>query len=219
EHVSQNKSNLYRQIAPGNILQIKYYDKAKQKGFNVKIFRFQGDSIAFTAKAQTMHWIDSLDYWRLYKIEKRMYDVNGYITAHIDSTDTAFHTTPRDLARSTSDIYQLSWPEAQNYIQSLKASGATSVETEKVEYFGLLTYSWSAIIVVIIGFSLASTRRKLGKGFYIAAGLLISFIYLAVMKIIEPFGSGGLISPIAAAVIPHLFFFIIGVILLALAKK
>lgn len=216
---SANESNIYRQISPGSILQINYYDKTKQKAFNIDITRFQGDSIAIVASAQKMQWMDSLEVWRLYTLEKRKYGLNGYMTTHIDSTDSTFNITPRDLARTTSDIYQLTWPEAQNYIHSLQASGATSVDSQKVEFYGRLTYPWSAIIVIIIGFAMASQRRKVGKGFYIAAGLLISFIYLAVMKIIEPFGAEGLISPLATAIIPHLFFLLVGFISLVLAKK
>lgn len=217
---SQSKtSNIFRQINPQSILQINYYDKSKQKAFNVDIVNFEGDSIAHSSNIQKMLWLDSLQQWRLYQIERKIYSAKGYITLHNDSTDTTFNITPADLARSTSDIYQLSWPEAQNFIQSLQASGATSVDSQKVEFYGRLTYPWSVIIVTIIGFAIASERRKVGNGFYVAAGLLISFVYLAVMKIIEPFGAEGLLEPLTAALIPHLFFLIVALILLVFAKK
>ncbi len=213
------RSEIYRQTSANSILQIDYYDKSEAKAFNVNFIHFQGDSIRSTAAAPKMVWIDSLQKWRFYQYEKHNYGVMGYSRVHIDSVDTALSITPPDLARSTSDIYRLTWPEAQNYIKSLQASGAASVDPQKVEFYGRLTYPWSAIIVCIIGFAVASQRRKVGKGFYIAAGLLISFIYLALMKIIEPFGAEGVISPVAAAVIPHLFFAVIGVGLLFYVKK
>ena len=72
---------------------------------------------------------------------------------------------------------------------------------------------------MIVGFAVASVRRRGGKGIYIAAGLTISFLYLAFMKIAEPFGYYGNISPLTAVSIPHIFFLIVGVILLLKAKK
>ncbi len=214
-----NRSELYRQISPSSVLQINYYDKSEAKAYDVDIVHFSGDSIAYTASVQKMIWSDSLQKWRFYQYEKHNYGVKGYTIVHTDSIDTTLNISPRDLARTTSDIYQLTWPEAQNFIHSLQQSGATSVDAQKVEFYGRLTYPWSAVIVIIIGFAVASQRRKVGKGFYIAAGLLTSFIYLAMMKIIEPFGAEGVISPVAAAVIPHLFFLVVGVGLLLAAKK
>lgn len=214
-----NRDEIYRQISAGRILQINYYDKSTAEAFNVNIVSFQDDSMRYTASAQKMAWIDSLQKWRFYDYKKKVYKTNGYKVIKIDSFTTALNITPRDLARTTSDIYQLTWPEAQNYIHSLQMTGATSIDAQKVKFYSRLTYPWSALIVALIGFVVASQRRKVGKGFYIAAGLLVSFVYLALMKIIQPFGAEGIISPLAAAVIPHLFFLIVGLILLVLAKK
>jgi len=50
-------------------------------------------------------------------------------------------------------------------------------------------------------------------------GLSISFIYLAFMKVIEPFGAVGTIDPLYAAIVPHITFLIIGIFMLLIAKK
>jgi lipopolysaccharide export system permease protein len=82
-----------------------------------------------------------------------------------------------------------------------------------------MAYPISIIVVCIIGFAIATERRKGGKGFYIAAGLSFSFIYLTLMKVIEPFGAAGTLTPEFTAFFPHLFFFILGLIALIMAKK
>ena len=74
-------------------------------------------------------------------------------------------------------------------------------------------------MVIIVGFSVASVRRRGGKGIYIAAGLTISFLYLAFMKIAEPFGAHGSITPLLATILPHATFFILGIFLLVQARK
>src|SRR5690625_6304547 len=69
-----------------------------------------------------------------------------------------------------------------------------------------MAYPISIITVCLIGFALAAEPRKGGKGFYISSGLGISFVYLTLMKVIEPFGATGTFSPLFAAVFPHVFF-------------
>ena len=123
------------------------------------------------------------------------------------------------MSRSTSDIYQLSYVEAQDYIASIIRSGAGGVNIPKVQYFGRLAYPISIIVVMIIGFAVASVRRRGGRGIYLAVGLAISFLYLAFMKIAEPFGYYGTITPQMAATLPHVSFFIVGIILMLTAKK
>jgi lipopolysaccharide export system permease protein len=73
--------------------------------------------------------------------------------------------------------------------------------------------------VVLIGLCLASVRRKGGKGVYLAIGLGISFMYLTVMKLIEPLGINGVLTPLESALYPHVFFAIASVYLLLSTKK
>ena len=166
-----------------------------------------------------MIWKEDRQLWKLEEIDKRILTARGYTHVHIDSTDTTLNIYPRDLARTTSDIYQLTYPEARNYIQSIERSGAGNVETPKVQLYGRYAYPFSIIVVIIVGFALSSVRRKGGKGFYIAAGLVVSFLYLVMMKVIEPFGGTGEISPLLAAVLPHLLFLLLGLGTLYNARK
>jgi len=126
---------------------------------------------------------------------------------------------PRDLARRTSDIYQLTYPKAIEYIESIERIGAGGINLPKVQLYSRMAYPISIIVVCLIGFALAAEKRKGGKGFYIASGLGISFIYLVMMKVIEPLGAAGSVSPIVAATFPHIFFLTVGLGLLFVAKK
>lgn len=83
----------------------------------------------------------------------------------ISGKDTTLSILPQDLARSTSDIYQLSYREAVDYIESIKRSGAGGVNIPTVQYYGRLAYPLSIIVVILIGFAVASVRRRGGKVF------------------------------------------------------
>lgn len=212
-------SRLFRQESENNIFKFNYFNTTENIGYRVDVVTFQGDSISETMFIQRMLWQDDKQKWRLENLEKRIFGPDGYQEVHVDSMDTTFNIYPRDLARKTSDIYQLTYPEAQNYIQSIERSGAGGVELPKVQLYGRYVYPFSIVVVTIVGFALASVRRKGGKGFYIAAGLSVSFLYLVMMKVIEPFGGQGEIDPLVAALLPHLLFLVLGIGLLFNARK
>lgn len=214
-----DRDNIYRQESPNTLVRVNYYDAQDTMGYQIDIYKFQGDSIMSTLHARRMKWLQKKQRWQLVDAKVQQYNKRGFKTVELGTQDTTLNIYPRDMARTTSDIYQLTYPEAHNYIQSIKRSGAGGLSLPEIQFYGRLTYPFSIIVVTFIGFAIASVRRRGGKGVHIAVGLTISFLYLAFMKIIEPFGSSGEINPLFAASLPHLFFFVTGIVLLFTAKK
>lgn len=214
-----DRDDIYRQPSPNTKLQVNYFDKNKEIAYRVRLIEMNDKKITHTTTANRMTWQDSTQSWEMETVTDRIFGKTGYEEFSYPKKDTVLNVYPRDLARSTSDVYQLSYAEAQDYIASIKRSGAGGIEIPQVQFYGRLAYPFSIIVVMIVGFSFASVRRRGGKGAYLAAGLTISFLYLAFMKIIEPFGYYGAIPPILAATLPHIFFFLVGIFLLIQARK
>lgn len=217
EQIDQN--DIFRQPSPHTKLQVNYFDKNKNIAYKVQLLEFEGDKITRTTNAARMIWIDSTKSWQMEVVKELVFNETGYTEESHTTKDTVINVFPRDLARTTSDIYQLTYTEALDYIASIERSGAGGIEIPQVQLFGRMAYPFSIIVVIIVGFAFASVRRRGGKGAYLAAGLTISFLYLAFMKIIEPFGYYGTLSPELAATLPHIFFFLLGLGLLVEAKK
>lgn len=218
-YTNTSRQQIFRQISPHTLFKIGYYNVSKKHGSRVRFYTFSGDSVRESTTAKTMKWLPDSKSWKLKDIDRHIFKPAGVEIVHIDSVDSSLNLLPRDLARKTSDISQLTYPQARHYIQSIKRSGAGSAAAPKVQFYGRLTYPLAIIVVSFIGFSLATVRRKGGKGFYIFLGLAISFIYLALMKIIQPFGSNGSLTPVEAALIPPVFFLLIGIGLLVATRK
>ncbi|MDZ7715567.1 MAG: LptF/LptG family permease [Balneolaceae bacterium] len=214
-----DRNRIYRQEASNTILNINYFNSQEQIGYRVELVTFQKDSVKKTMNINRMIWQDSTKTWRLRDVEVKEFTNTGFRLYYKQYIDTTLSILPRDVARTTSDIYQLTYPEAQNYIASIKRSGASGIEDPQVKFYGRLAYPLAMIVVTTIGFALAAVRRKGGRGFYIAAGLTISFLYLAFLKVIEPFGAKGTIDPLLAALLPHLIFFVLGIGLLISTRK
>lgn len=214
-----DRSDIYRQPTANTKLQVNYFDKNQQIGYRVRLTEFDGLNIIRTTTANRMTWQDSTQSWELESVVDRIFKKDGYKELTYAKKDTVLNVYPRDLTRTTSDIYQLTYKEAREYIASIERSGAGGIEIPQVQFYGRLAYPFSIIVVIIVGFAFASVRRQGGKGAYLAAGLTISFLYLAFMKIIEPFGYYGTLPPEVAATLPHIFFFLVGIGLLIHAKK
>lgn len=214
-----DRSGIYRELSKNSILVVNYFDNKQNTAYQVRLVEFDSLELKKITTSTNMVWQEDSEKWRLTSITERNYSDSGYVELRTPGIDTVLAVLPQDLARTTSDIYQLTYPQAIQYISSIERSGAGGVNVPKVQFFGRLAYPVSIIVVIIIGFSVASVRRKGGKGVYIAAGLFISFLYLAFMKIAEPFGSHGAISPEIAATLPHISFFVVGIVLLIQAKK
>ncbi len=216
---SIDDNDIYRQLSENSILQVNYYDAARNIAYKVSFTETNESGVRSTTRANQMLWDDETSKWKLKNVTKRIFHPSGYMEISQAEIDTSLSVYPRDLSRSTSDIYQLTYAEALDYIESIERSGAGNANLPKVQFYGRLVYPLSIIVVIIVGFAVASVRRQGGKGLYIAAGLTISFLYLAFMKIAEPFGYYGTIPPEIAASMAHISFFIVGLALLITAKK
>lgn len=214
-----DRNDIFRELSDNSILQVNYFDDKQQTAYNIRLLEFNGLKLVRSVRASNMAWREDVQEWRLVSVQERKYTDSLFTEQRLTSIDTVLSVLPQDLSRTTSDVYQLTYPEAQDYIASIERSGAGGVNLPKVHFYGRLAYPLSIIVVIIVGFSIAAVRRRGGKGIFIALGLTISYLYLAFMKIIEPFGAHGTISPAAAATIPHLFFFVVGIIMLLRVKK
>lgn len=214
-----DRGGIYRQDSDSTIININFYDSNTDVGYRVYLMEFEGNQIRRVVHTNRIMWNDSTSNWISDRARIRIFDGNIVHETETEREIFNINLLPRDLTRRTSDIYQLSYPEAREYLKSISRIGAGGIELPQVQLYGRMAYPISIITVCLIGFALAAQRRKGGKGFYIGAGLGVSFIYLSFMKVIEPFGASGVLTPLFAAVFPHVFFLTVGILLLIFTKK
>lgn len=214
-----DRGGIYRQDSDSTMLNINFYDASTNVGYRVYLIEFENNRISRVVNANRIMWVDSTSNWITDRARIRTFEGNSIQETETERELFNINILPRDLARRTTDIYQLTYPEAREYLNAIERIGAGGIELPQVQLYGRIAYPISIITVCLIGFALAAQRRKGGKGFYLGAGLGISFIYLTMMKVIEPFGAAGTVSPLFAAIFPHAFFLIIGVFLFLVTKK
>ncbi len=209
-----DRSRIYRQESEQTLLTINYFDARNRVAFSPRLVTFDGDRIVETVEAARMEWQEDTAKWRFIRAERRVFSDEGFVSYSHSEVDSVLTTLPRDMARTTSDIYQLTYPEIVDYIASLERSGVGGVSLQKVQFYGKLFYPFGTIVIALIGIGISTNNRKGGRGVLLGSGLIIIFFYLIIMKLMEPFGASGQLDPLFAAASPHVLFFIFSLMLL-----
>lgn len=210
-------ANIHRQNQPGSMLSVNFYEPTSMTATSVTLEQFsETQRLISRIDAPRMTWVDSLGVWRLYDPTIRTFALSGEETRrNVSLLDTLLTLQPRDLARSHGDVDAMTLPEAHEYIETLKRTGANQVGHPQVAYFSRFSYPLTHLILLLLAVPMASVRRRGGQAVQIGIGLFIAFSYLAVMKLTEPFGYSEMISPLMAAWLPHLLFFAAALVILA----
>lgn len=201
-------ANIHRQNAPGSILSVNFYERRSRTATSVTLQQFSSEGMLLQRiDADRMVWNDSLAAWTLIEPVIRSFDEIGE-TDRIRQArlDTVLSLTPRDLARVQGDVDAMTITEARDHLQTLKRTAANRTGPSLVAYQSKFSYPLANLILVLLAVPLASVRRRGGHAVQLGIGLFVAFAYLAAMKLTEPFGYAGAISPTLAAWLPHVVF-------------
>jgi lipopolysaccharide export system permease protein len=198
-------NDIHRQTSPGSYVTVGYFDKEANIGHRASLLQFdKSNTLLNRIDASRMEWIDSLGVWRFRNVTQRVFRDGGEIIATSLALDTTLSVMPRDFARTERDVESMTIEQAAEYVQSLRSSGAGNLGKTTVLYYSKFTYPFANLILMILGFTLASVRRRGGQAIQIGLGLSLAFLYLTMMKVLEPFGYRDTLPPILAASLPHL---------------
>lgn len=214
-------NDVHRQTGPGGVISVGFYDRDERVGHRASLQVFEnGSTLAFRIDAPRMVWVDSLDVWRFEDATRRSFDASGAeVLSRHAQIDTMINLLPRDLARTERDVESMSIPEASAHVASLERAGASNIGRARVQYESKFAYPLANLVLVLLGTTLASVRRRGGQAIQIALGLILAFVYLTMLKVLEPFGFSGTISPRAAAWSAHACFLIGSVVYLIRVRK
>lgn len=213
-------SDLHRQNAPGSIMTVGFYDRESQIGHRISLQRFaDGQRLVERIDAPRMTWVDSLGQWRLERPVVYAFTGDAETREERAQIDTTLQIYPRDLARTEKDVEQMTIPQAEEYVASLRRSGAGGLGIPLVGYHVKFAYPVANLILVLLGLPMAAVRRRGGQAVQIGIGLMVAFCYLALQKLTEPLGYTGTLDPLVTAWLPHGIFLVLAAALLVRARK
>lgn len=215
--ISSNK-NIHKKVAQDTYIYISYYNERKAEGLTFALERFKDGDIITKIQARRIYWVDSTQSWILR--EARVRDINGTKESlrFYSEIDTTFLLTPDDIYIKEQKAESMPLKELTHYIQLEEMRGSDILEELYIEKNRRFSDPVAIIILTLIGFAMSSKKSRGGIALQIGLGLLICFIYVALLFAGQAF-VGNTFPPWLAVWMPNFVFLPISVFLLRIAPK
>lgn len=215
------KPNIHMKLDSNTYIYIDNFDNKTNTGYRFTLDKFKGDQIQKKLMAETIKW-DSL---------KRKWTLNNYSVRNIDGLKEkmiSLNTVPKD---TTLDMRPDDFSAYGNIFESLTNKELTEkISKEKIRGSGVMNdllfeqyKRWfqplSAFVLTLIGVALSSRKVRGGVGLPLGIGIFLSFAYIVFNQFAKMFSTKGGLPPLAATLVPTIFFGILGLYLLKRAPK
>jgi lipopolysaccharide export system permease protein len=214
--------NIFLQDSPVRFLSLGYYDDSRNTVSRVIIQEFSDTNYAVMNRrydSDSMEWDPELRQWIMWRAVVRHFDGT---TEHIEHFDTLalsqLRFNPDDLLKKQLRPDEMDYWELKDFIEVQRRAGQ---ETARwlVDFYGKISFPFASIIVIFFGVPFSAQKRRGGMALQFAVGVLITFLYMAFMKISEVMGYSGQYSPLLMAWLPNLIFLVAGIVNLFRARK
>jgi len=212
------KSHVQLEVEPGVYAFFDQYRNSSQMGYRFMLDRFEGKTLVSKLTASSIKY-DTLYNWTIVDYTIRDFDgLYNHVTTGTRK-DTMLMFTPADFLIQEGDCETMTNPELAKHINRQKQRGIGNIQSFEIEYHRRISNLFSFYILTIIGFSLASRKKKGGMGLNIGIGLGLSFSYILFMTISSSFAVSGLVSPMIASWTPNILYSFIAVYLYRIAPS
>jgi lipopolysaccharide export system permease protein len=113
----------------------------------------------------------------------------------------------------------MTYSELSEMIRQEKAKGSSQVPLYEIEMHQRTSYPFATYVLTLIGFSVASQKRRGGIGMNVAIGLGFVFVYIFSMKIMAVSALNLGIPAVIAVWIPNVLFGIVSIVLYRRAQR
>lgn len=215
--ISSNK-NVHKKVAPDTYVYMSYFNERTGEGHLFALERIVDGEIRTKLDARKAVWVDSTQSWELRRVQVR--EIEGTrerLTFHSE-LDTTFLLTPDDIFIKEQKAETMRLPALLEYIRLEEMRGSDILEELYIERHRRFADPVASIILTLIAFAMSSRKSRGGVALQIGLGLLLSFIYIAVLYVGQAMVSDDF--PAWAAVwMPNILYLPIALLLLYLAPK
>ncbi len=215
------KEQIHMKLDSNTYIYIQSFDNKTNVGYRFTLDKFKGDELRKKLMAQTIKW-DSL---------KRKWTLTDYSVRNIDGLkekmtfeplipkDTTLDMRPDDFSAYENIFESLSNKELNDKIAKEKIRGSGVMNDLLFEQYKRWLQPLSAFVLTLIGVALSSRKVRGGVGLPLGIGIFLSFAYIVFNQFAKMFSTKGGFPPLAATLIPTIFFGLLGFYLLKRAPK
>lgn len=216
---NRTENNIHMQIKKDVYLYIENYKPIDSTGYKFTYEKMKDGELVYKLRADKIEWDVKKDKWRMRNYFARTIDGMNEKIEQGKYLDTLMGFYPHDFDSRSSLMAELNTIELNEKIEELKTKGAENIEFYEIEYYRRTADAFTAIIMTLIGFSLASRKTRGGLGLHIVMGFALSAIYIIFTRFSTTFSTNGDLDPFWGVWIPNIIFGILAIVILRRAPK
>lgn len=218
---SQTGGTIYRQIKPGTIMYMEYFNNNDSTGVALQIEDYtEKKELKSTLFARYFKWNPEKKKWRLEMVNNRVFLPNGnQKISQLPFLDTAIVINPQDFFFRIEDVQSLNMRELAQYTKSEIIRGGENVARLQTEYHRRYAGPFSTFILVIIAVCVAGRKTRGGLGYSMAIGIFVIIFFLFFSKYFTSMGQTGVMAPWLAAWLPNVVFLPVSWLFYRFAQK
>lgn len=220
DYWSQAKGTIYRQIRPGVILYMEYFNNNDSSGVGVNLEQYDGTVLKSNTFGKFLRYNKEAGKWRLENVITREFHSDGnQVVTRLKVLDTAIQFEPKDFFFKIEDVQSLDMRELRLFIDKERQRGSGNVFALQTEYHRRFGSPFSAFILIAIAVFVAGRKTRGGLGFSMAVGIFVIIFYLFFSKYFMSMGQTGVMPPWLAVWLLNVIFIPVAWLFYKFAQK
>lgn len=210
--------NVHIELSPGRLVYIHRFKSAGEIGEKFSLETFENGSLKSKLTADLIIY-DSTDIWIAQNYLLRTMDGTNETLTHGDSMSIVLKMKPEEFVNTKKPFETMKNHELAAHIKKQNDRGVGNTAPFIIELHQRYASAFSAILLSLIGVSIASRKVRGGIGLHIMFGLVISFAYIFFSKLSMSFSTSGDMDPALSVWISNILFSTLAIYLYRKAQK
>lgn len=215
---SEVARNIQLELEQGVIVYFERFEEHSKMGYHFSMDKFDGKKLVSRTTAENIKW-NSENNWTLMDYHTRDFDGMYEKITQGARLDTVIDMDPSEFFITAENSSEMKNPELRAYLKKQKSRGVGNLPAFEDEYHKRFSMPFSALILTLIGVSLASKKVRGGMGLNIGVGITLSALYILFTTLSSSFAINGSMPSLLAVWLPNILFTTIGLILYLKAPK
>ncbi len=215
------KTGIHMKVDSNTYIFIDNFDNKTNIGYRFSLDKFKGDILKKKLWAEQIAWDSVKRSWKLSNYTIRNVDglKETMVYANNKQKDTVLDMRPNDFSAYQNVFESMSNKELSDKIKKERIRGSGIMSDLLFEQYKRWLQPLSAFVLTLIGVALSSRKVRGGVGLPLGIGIILSFAYIVFTQFAKMFSTKGGLPPLAATILPTLFFGLLGLYLLRRAPK